>query len=308
MTLALVWKLLRDLRVPLLVVVLLLAAFECLWAKITQRVTEELVPSFTRHVPIFFIKSVLFEGPGKLMQTLMGGDSVDFTRSLDMLSIGYVHPLVAAILCVWAVGRAAGAIAGEIDRGTMELLLAQPLARWRVVLAHFCVDVVTIPLLCLGMWGGNWLGIAVFGQITLGTDGGGSQLRIDPRVFLPALVCVAALLFSVSGLTMWLSAGGRFRGRVLGGAVLLILVQFLVNVIGQLWPAVEPLRKLTVFYYYAPQNVLLKQTWMVRFAFPWSAEGPAFLVNGTLVLVGVGTVGYLLALGTFCRRDVPAPL
>ena len=50
---------------------------------------------------------------------------------MDMLSIGYVHPLMQTIFCIWAVGRASGAIAGEMDRGTMELLLAQPLARGR---------------------------------------------------------------------------------------------------------------------------------------------------------------------------------
>src|SRR5262249_34363183 len=60
--------------------------------------------------------------------------------------------------CVWAVGRAAGAIAGEIDRGTMELLLAQPLARARLVLAHLLLDAVTIPVLCLSLWAGNWVG------------------------------------------------------------------------------------------------------------------------------------------------------
>ena len=48
---------------------------------------------------------------------------------MDMLSIGYVHPLVQIIFCIWAVGRASGAVAGELDRGTMELLLAQPLSR-----------------------------------------------------------------------------------------------------------------------------------------------------------------------------------
>ena len=47
---------------------------------------------------------------------------MNLDRAMDMLSIGYVHPLVQTIFCVWAVGRASGALAGELDRGTMELL------------------------------------------------------------------------------------------------------------------------------------------------------------------------------------------
>src|SRR5262249_51269934 len=75
------------------------------------------------------------------------------------------------VFCVWAVGRAAGAIAGELDRGTMELLLAQPLPRWRLLLAHLLVDLITIPALCLSLWGGTALGCWLIGPIQLRDPG-----------------------------------------------------------------------------------------------------------------------------------------
>jgi ABC-2 type transport system permease protein len=308
MTWVLVRKLLRDVRLALLIVVLLLAAFECLWAKITQRITEEVLPKVTGFMPLSMLGDLIFEGPGKLMQTLLGGESINFTRALDVLSIGYIHPTIQTILCIWAVGRAAGAIAGEIDRGTMELLLAQPLARYRVILAHLCVDLCVIPLLCLGMWAGNWIGVSLFGRIELGQSSSGNLLRIDPRVFTPALSNVAALLFAISGYTMWLSARGRFRNRVLGAAILVTLLQFLVNVIGQMWDAVGSLRPLTVFYYYQPQQIILDGNWTVPVHLPWQEAGTTLAVNGLAVLLGVGTVGYAAAWWTFCRRDLPAPL
>jgi ABC-2 type transport system permease protein len=298
---SLVWKLLRDIRGPLLVVMLLLLGFECLWAKITQRIIDELLPAFTGFMPLVNIKEVLFKGPGKLMQTMMGGESIHFERVLDMLSIGYVHPLVQTIFCIWAIGRAAGAVAGEIDRGTMELLLAQPVARWRIIVAHFCVDVIAIPLLCLSLWGGNWLGTWLVGMLQLGAPAESMQKLVDPRAFAPALWNVAALLFAVSGYTMWLSARGRFRGRVMALAVLVTLLQFLVNVVGQLWDTISPLRQLTVFYYYQPQQIILADRWTV-------AVGNSMHVPVLAVLFGVGAIGYGLALWTFCRRDLPAPL
>ena len=42
------------------------------------------------------------------------------------------------------------------------------------------------------------------------------RLRLEPGRFGPALANVAALLFAVGGYTMWLSAGGRFRGACSG--------------------------------------------------------------------------------------------
>jgi ABC-2 type transport system permease protein len=319
---ALVCKLLRDVRLPLVVVALLLAGFQCLWAKITQRITGQLVPFFMglaagQRVSPIKVEEVLFEGPGRIMKTLMGGENIQLDRAMDILSIGYVHPLVQTILCIWAVGRAAGAIAGEIDRGTMELLLAQPLARYRVVLAHLCVDLLTIPVLCLSLWGGTWLGTWLVGpieideanlkQFPIAVQVDPEALRIDRVAFGPGLWNVGALLFAVSGYTMWLSAHGRFRWRVLGTAVFVTLIQFLVNVVGQLWDAVAPLRPLTVFYYYQPQQIILGGGWNVDLSV-WNGGEPLCQVPVLVVLFGVGTVGYGMALWTFCRRDLPAPL
>lgn len=301
MTGTLVRKLIRDVFWQLLVVMLLLAAFQCLWAKITQRIIAELLPAFVPFMGMENIKDILFSsGPGKLMQTFMGGESIKLESTLDMLTIGYVHPLVQTIFCIWAIGRASGAIAGEIDRGTMELLLAQPIPRWRLILAHLSVDLIVIPLLCLSLWAGTWLGTWMMGMLQFGAARGPWQEHVDPRALAPALVNVAALLFAVSGYTMWISAAGRFRGRVMGIAVLVSLLQFLINVFGQLWDTISPLRQFTVFYYYQPQQIILSDRWTV--------EVGIGRVSTIAVLAGVGLVGYALALWTFCRRDVPAPL
>jgi ABC-2 type transport system permease protein len=259
-------------------------------------------------MPLAELGRILFTGPGRLVQTLMGGESIRLDSSLDMLSIGYVHPLVQTILCIWAIGRAAGAIAGEIDRGTMELLLAQPLARYRVVLAHLCVDLLAIPVLCLAVWSGTWLGTWLVGIIQIGVPAARFEEHVDPWVFGPALWNIAALLFAVGGYTMWLSAGGRFRGRVMGLAVLVTLVQFLVNLIGQLWDVAEPWRPFTVFYYYQPQQIILRNSWRVLVTMPWQAAGICYAVNVVAVLGAVGVAGYGMAFWTFCRRDLPAPL
>jgi len=323
MTATLIVKLLRDLRLPLLVVAVLLAAFQCLWVKITQRTSGELIPLFTglaaaQKLSPVDLESIVFKGPGKIMQTLMGGETIRVENAMHMLTIGYVHPLMQTLFCIWAIGRASGAIAGEIDRGTMELLLAQPVPRWRLVLAHACVDLLTIPVLCLSLWAGTFLGSWLVGPIEpsmevltkmpFKVEVDRAALQLHPEAIGPALWNVGALIFAVSGYTLWISACGRFRWRVLGVAVLVTLLQFLLNVIGQMWDVVAPLRPLTVFYYYQPQQVILSGRWMVDLGQAWNGGQPLFAVNVLAVLFGVGLAGYGLALWTFARRDLPAPL
>lgn len=319
----LIVKLLRDVRLPLLGVLILLAGFECLWVKVTQRIAGQLVPllmGLASAWPISRsqVENTLFEGPGKILRTLMGGENISLERAMDVLSIGYVDPPVIAMLCIWAIGRSSGAIAGEIDRGTMELLLAQPIRRQRLILAHFGVDLLTIPLLCLSMWAGTFLGVWLVGPIELSSEDlkrfpfvpnvNPDALHLDPVAFGLGLWNVAALVFAVSGYTLWLSAGGRFRGKVLGLAVFVTLLQFLINVVGQLWDAVGVLRPFTVFYYYQPQQIILGHRWSVDLGAVWNSGHPLYALNVLAVLAAVGVLGYGMALWTFARRDLPAPL
>jgi ABC-2 type transport system permease protein len=322
MTFILYRKLLRDIRVPLIVVCVLLAGFAGLWVRVTVQVTTqispllELVGKMTMFGPYFF-HNLFFNGPGKLIQTFFGGENIMFVDAQETLSVGPMHPLVQAILCIWAIGRAAGAIAGEIDRGTMELLLAQPIARGKIILAHLLIDITTIPILCVAFLIGLHIGTAIVGEFTV--DPGVYEAvnmkppnplpsyTVDPWKVSPGMLNAIALAFAISGYTMWISSAGRSRNRALGIAILLTLLQFLVNVIGQLWDGMAFLRPFSVFYYYQPQAINLRDVWTVDPGLAWTGKR-LIKVNVLVVLGMVGAVGYLLALRTFIRRDIPAPL
>jgi ABC-2 type transport system permease protein len=191
MTLTLIRKIGRDLRWALLTVAALLCLFQFFWAKIVERLCLQVLPNFRKFMTLAEIMTTVFQDTGKYMQTMMGGEGIRIDRALDMLSVGYVHPLVLTILCIWAAGRSSGAIVGEVDRGTMELLLAQPVPRWRVVLAHLVVDLLTIPLLCLSLWAGTWLGAWTFGILQIGAASDSAE-SVDPWAVGPCLVNVGA--------------------------------------------------------------------------------------------------------------------
>lgn len=324
MTWILVRKLLRDSRPALLVVGLLLFAFAGLWVKVTQRVTAEISPFFNLVAgragmdPKQFEK-VLFRGPGKVSQAVLGGADLQFQKPNDFLAVGLLHPVVLILVSVWAIGRAAGAVAGEVDKGTMELLMSQPVPRDRLILAHLIVDAVVIPTLCLCFFAGTQAGLYLVGDFTpdytavrelglpIPTPAEPEKIEV-PAVGadqLAALTNTAALMFALSGVTIAVSAAGRSRWRAVGYGVLVSMVMFVANVLGQLWDAAAPARPLSVFFYYQPQRVMLHGEWFVD---PGAAWGGAPEVPAVGVLLTVGVVGYLVALRVFTRRDLPAPL
>lgn len=327
MTWVLVRKLLRDSRWALLIVCLLLGGYQMIWPKITQRIVTQFAPLMqvaaeAEGMPLKEKMREMFSGPGRVMQSMIGGEQLNFESAEDVLSIGYVHPLMQVIFCLWAIGRAAGAIAGEIDKGTMELLLAQPIRRHQIVLSHLAVDAIVIPLLSLSLWAGLAIGATIVGDIqpaspkpietpalpfakpAMPREVNPELLRMDVTKFGRPLINVAAFIFAVSGMTMRISAMGRSRWRTIGIATLIMLVQFAMNIIGQMWDTVGFLRPLSVFYYYQPQNIGLRGDWSITL----EPLGLGIDVPVLLVLAGIGALGYAMALRTFQRRDLPAPL
>ena len=217
MTATLWRKLLRNSRVPMIVVAILLFAFAAMWVKVTQKITTQIMPMLDavaslQRLGAGFFQDQFFHGPGKLMQTMLGGEDVRFTDPQDTLAIGLMHPFVQAVLCIWAVGRAAGAVAGEVDRGTMELLMAQPIPRRSVIFAHLAVDLVAIPVFCFALWLGMFVGTAAVGTFRVDPDVYAALHMPQPaeaRTFTVSAVPIgsglpntAALIFAVSGITM----------------------------------------------------------------------------------------------------------
>lgn len=137
----LLWRIFRDLRWPLLATGILAFVFGLLWAFIAKRLLADIGPFFEALGQMGGLshkdmEKVLFEGPGQLLRTLLGGEKIDLHQAMDFLSVCLVHPVMITILPLWAISRSTQAIAGEIDRGTMELLLAQPISRFGVWLGH----------------------------------------------------------------------------------------------------------------------------------------------------------------------------
>jgi ABC-2 type transport system permease protein len=90
-------------------------------------------------------------------QALLGGS--DLTSPVGYLSTQLFAFFLPAVLLVFAIGRGAAAVAGEEEDHTLDLLLAQPVARRSLYLEKTLAVAIGLVLLVLA----SWLPLACFG-------------------------------------------------------------------------------------------------------------------------------------------------
>lgn len=186
--------------------------------------------------------------------------------------------LAPLLFIVFAVAKGSDATAGEEERGTLDLLLANPLGRRRAVvqksLAHGAALSVLSVVFWLAMAGGTWLfGIAL------------DRLRLAEVIFSLWLL---GLVFYALAL-----ACGCWRGKkkfsigVSGG---LAVITYLVNAYAPMVESLRPYRVVSPFYFYNGNNVL----------------GNGLQPAHVLVLAGLFTFFSAAAIVAFQRRDLAA--
>lgn len=268
------WGLLRTTfyrsRVTLGLCLALAAAFEWFFVHVTGVIQDRIG-----------ILGILGTFPKGLLK-LIGAEQIDLTSPLGMLSLGYIHPLPWLALLTWIIGRASDAIAGEIERGTMDLLLAQPVARIKVFLTHAIVICTGLILIGSAMWLGTCLGLLTFvapGQ------------RPSPWPFWRAAATVFWIGWCIAGYAFLFSSLDRTRWRAVAAAVTVTILQELCNVVGSFWEPAQWLRRLSISGNCQLQRFLNDTSLMHE---QWA----------TLALAGL--VAHLAAGWIFCHRDLPA--
>ncbi|HLF98940.1 MAG TPA: ABC transporter permease subunit, partial [Acidimicrobiia bacterium] len=186
---------------------------------------------------------------------------------------GFILPLLFVVL---AVALASRSIAGEEEQGTLDLLLAQPVSRRRVVTERF----LAVATVVVGLGVGSWVILA------------GVSPLFDLRAALGslAIATLASTLFGLQvGATAFAvgAAVGR-RGASIATASTVALLAFLIESLAQLTDVFERVRFLSPWYY---------------------ANGNIPMVHGLraldlAVLVGVTLAAAAVAIVAFERRDL----
>jgi ABC-2 type transport system permease protein len=215
--------------------------------------------------------------PSQLSQ-FGGGDIFSLTGAV---ALGFVHPISVGLVLVFAVGFGSTAVAGERQRGTLEVLLSRPLSR-RVVYATLAfAGALFIGISVAGLTFGSWLGAAFTGRTA--ELGAGN---------LPLLWLNGALLYWAFGAIGLLASVSFDRlSPAISLTLAVVLVSYFFEILGSLWPDAKGLQPFSLFHYVDPKSVLA-----------------GFANRGDFVLLTVVTAAAAAAaLVIFPRRDLAAP-
>lgn len=196
------------------------------------------------------------------------------------LSLGYTHPLYLVLAGAAVVGFAARTLAGEMDRGIVQIALARPISRQALYLSRFA----GVALICIGL--------ALVGP--LGMIAGIIYSQPGEVAFVnfrAVALTTLALFWAIGGLSLLGSAVANGAGRVVGWAIGLLVVSYFVDYFAGIWAPLQRWTFLSLFDYYNPSEALVNGT-----------------VNGThlAILAGVGFVAAAAGLIAFTRRDLPS--
>ncbi|MFV1966340.1 MAG: ABC transporter permease subunit [Pirellulaceae bacterium] len=268
--------------------------------------------------------------------------SVDFTYLITYtgrISLVYDELIVIVCVAIWAISRGSDCVSGEVGRGTMEMLLAQPYSRTKVLLTHASVTVGGLLLLAVTAWSGTAVGLNVTTVVEqhrpaiilpIELPGLGSRIpipfakpevrrtrmseKVDPHVFWPATVNLVALGLMIAGFSTLMSSWDRYRWRTIGIVVGTCMVQVIIKIAGLAADRTEWLLYLTALTAYEPEQFvyladssphLAWQFFLTNEQGQWIGYGPLWY---DAILVTIGLISYAGAAIIFCRRDLPAPL
>lgn len=200
------------------------------------------------------------------------------SASMNYMAIGYRHPVPLIINAAFVVAASSGAMAREIERGSIFLLLSRPVPRLSLLAAKLGSMVVGLVLFQAFILLGTWIGVSAYD--VPGMDYGVILLIMVNGLFLS--LGLAGVVFPVSAVS---SDGGRAIALSAGLLVVLFFIDFLAGT----WSVVDFIGPISPFHYYDPVSVV-------------SAGSVPALHLGVLAAFAVGGMG--LAAVAFDRRDI----
>lgn len=197
------------------------------------------------------------------------------------VTLGTQHPLVLAMLGIFAVGATSTAIAGERQRGTLEVLLSRPISRTTVYASITAGLLLVVACVLFTFLAGFVVGAAIQGVL--------DELPIEhmPMVLLNGLLLWGA--FATFGLAA--SVSFDRPGPAIGLTLTYLIANYFFEILGSLWQEAEWTQEFSLFHHFQPAEILA------------GALDPIDLV----ILGAVFVLPIVYALVVFPRRDLAAP-
>ena len=214
------------------------------------------------------------------MKAAFGYEGIDFTNltftpeAFATLEFLVLWPLLIGIYGIFA----SISLARESERGTLDLLLAQPVRRYKVLISKFAVFIFAALIIATASLLGLLLGAAIINETV---DTLSMALVLLEALLLVLSFASVTLLFSVIFLEPRKSL--LVAGVFVGGSY---IINFMVPILN---PSISWLRNISLFYHYQPYEIVNSSS------LNWTA---------VFVFTGVSIVCFVAALVIFQKRDL----
>ncbi len=260
----------------------LLLSFAALWSAFPW-----LYLWLSAQIPMPAFQNVLLQVIPEDWQKLSGVPFSEVATYAGRVALAFVDPVVVLAATVWGITRGSDAVSGQLERGTMEMLLAAPVRRTAVFLTQALATTAAAAVLC------GVLLLAVWSAVSLGPWAG----KVEPWRFVPAVANVFGLMVCMAGIAACVSAADSHRWRSVGIMCGFYVAAILAKLVGRLSGSLGWVGYLSVLNAYEPQQLV--------------GGGPAaweLLARYDGILLGLGLAAYGVGALIFSRRDLPAPL
>jgi ABC-2 type transport system permease protein len=206
--------------------------------------------------------------------------------SVSIMMSFWSHPFILLIIAMWAIARGSIAVAAEVERGTLDLILSRPVSRTSYLFSHVLIAIVGLLVLTLALAVGARIG-AHYNYL---------RVPIEFWTLVQPALNLAALGLPIYGYTLLVSAIDHVRWRAtMIGSVLTLggFIAWVVSVIQVLqkytWRVY--LERISIFKLYNPVDDV--------------STGDSLLFN-LAVLAAIGAGSIVLSFLALIRRDLPA--
>jgi len=200
------------------------------------------------YFPQFAGNEAFFEQIEEIMSEEMlaafGASDVSFSTLGGFLGIEYLGLIWVIIVGAAVIGFAAKAIASDVDMGTMEVTLTQPVSRLKVVVSRYIAMLVYVIVINLA---------TVIPIILAGMQ---FDVEVDNESMLLLFVAGLVVTLAIGGFAYMVSAFSTGGGRVAAVSSGLLGAMWIGNFVSSVNENTEFLGKLTLFHYWHPDKII----------------------------------------------------